>query len=150
LVMTGGNITGINKISVNTVDPLYSIHGTNYASFAASVVGGVKEEITGKINIDQKVGEEYQATLNFDEEKVGTDLWVWHNVIEFNKDNVEALLTPYGGFANTYYYISGNSLIFKSDRPIEISYRLIAKRFDWRSWPTLPTDQTEKAGLIIK
>ena len=151
LVMSGtANITGINKISVNTVDPLYNIHGTNYASFAASVVGGVKEEVTGKVAIEDKVGSEYQTVINFDKQTIGSDLWVWHNVIDFNKDNVEALITPYGGFANTYYYISGNSIVFKSDRPTEISYRLIAKRFDWKQWPTLPADQTEKAGLIIK
>lgn len=151
LVMSGtANITGINKISVNTVDPLYNIHGTNYASFAASVVGGVKEEVTGKVSIEDKVGSEYQTVINFDKQTIGSDLWVWHNVVDFNKDNVEALITPYGGFANTYYYISGNSIVFKSDRPTEISYRLIAKRFDWKQWPTLPADQTEKAGLIIK
>jgi hypothetical protein len=151
LVMSGtANITGINKISVNTVDPLYNIHGTNYASFAASVVGGVKEEVTGKVAIEDKVGSEYQTVINFDKQTIGSDLWVWRNVIDFNKDNVEALITPYGSFANTYYYISGNSIIFKSDRPTEISYRLIAKRFDWKKWPTLPADQTEKAGLIIK
>ena len=151
LIMSGtANVTGINKITVNTVDPLYNIFGTNYSSFAPSVVGGVKEEVVGKINLDTKVGNEYQAIINFDTQTKGSDLWVWHNVIDFNKDNVEAVITPYGGFANTYYYINGNSLIFKSDRPVEISYRLLAKRFDWQKWPTLAVDQTEPAGLIIK
>jgi hypothetical protein len=151
LVMAGtANISGINKITVNTVDPLYSILGTNYSSFAPSVVGGVKEEVTGKININTKVGNEYQAIIDFGKQVEGSDLWVWHKVIDFNKNNVEAVITPYGSFANTYYYINNNTLVFRSDRPVEIAYRLLAKRFDWKEWPTRATDQTEKAGLIIK
>ncbi len=150
LVMSGSGDITADKLTVNTIDPLYSIGGTNYASFAASIVGGVKEEVMGKLKIKNKVGDEYEAIIDFNKQEKGGDLWVWRKVIDFNKDSVEAIITPYGNFANTYYYISGNSLIFRSDRPTEISYRLTAKRFDWRNWPTLPTDQTEKAGMIIE
>ena len=149
MTVNGGQLT-VTKISVSTVDPLYNIHGTNYASFAASIVGGVKEEVTGKINLNKRAGSEYEAVLDFNKQAVGSDLWVWRSVIDFNKDNVEAFITPYGGFANTYYYISGNSIVLRSNRPVEVTYRFIAKRFDWEKWPTLPIDQTEKAGLIIK
>jgi hypothetical protein len=149
ILIPNGQIT-VNKLKVNTIDPLYDIFGKKYSSFAASFVGGVKEEVTGKISLNSKNGNEYQAVIDFDKQKVGSDLWVWYKVIDFNKDNVEALITSYGKQANTYYYISGNSLIFKSNTPVEISYRLIAKRFDWRQWPTLANDQTEAAGLFIK
>jgi len=152
LVITNSPISTltVDKIKVNTIDPLYSIYGTNYASFAASIVGGVKEEVTGKVNINNKVGTEYEYTIDFNTQTKGTDLWVWRQVIDFSKENVEAQITPYGSFANTYYYISDNKLVLRADRPVEVSYRLIAKRFDWQKWPTLPVDQTEKAGLIIK
>ena len=148
LLMPGRQIT-VNKLNVSTIDPLYSIYGTNYASFAASIVGGVKEEVTGKINVNKKVGTEYEYVINFDTVKKGSDLWVWRQVIDFNKDGVEAQITPYGKFANTYYNILGNKIIIRADRPAEVSYRFIGKRFDWKQWPTIPINQTEKAGLII-
>jgi len=140
----------VDKLKVGTIDPLYDIFGVKYSSFAASIVGGVKEEVTGKISLNTKTGNEYQAVIDFDKQLIGSDLWVWRKVIDFNKDNVEAFITPYGKFASTYYYIKGNNLIFRSNTPVEISYRLIAKRFDWLNWPTLANNQSEKASLFIK
>jgi hypothetical protein len=148
-LVTSGTISA-NKINVGTIDPLYNLKGTNYASFAASVVGGVKEETTGKLLIDQAVAGEYQKTIDFKRQTVGSDLWVWYNVIDFSKDNVEVLLTPYGKPANVYYSISEEKLTFHSDVPVEVSYRLIAKRFDWKDWPTKAKDQTEKPNFILK
>jgi hypothetical protein len=148
-LVTSGTISA-NKINVGTIDPLYNLQGTNYASFAASVVGGVKEETTGRVMIDQAVADEYQKTIDFKRQAVGSDLWVWYNVIDFDKDNVEVLLTPYGKPANVYYSISGEKLTFHSDISVEVSYRLIAKRFDWRDWPTKAKDQNEKPNFILK
>jgi hypothetical protein len=148
-LVTSGTISA-NKINVGTIDPLYNLQGTNYASFAASVVGGVKEETTGRVMIDQAVADEYQKTIDFKRQTVGSDLWVWYNVIDFDKDNVEVLLTPYGKPANVYYSISEEKLTFHSDMPVEVSYRLIAKRFDWKDWPTKAKDQNEKPNFILK
>lgn len=140
----------VDKINVGTIDPLYDIFGVKYSSFAASFVGGVKEEVSGKLKINNKIGSEYQTVIDFNKQPVGSDLWVWHKVIDFNKENVEVFITPYGKFANTYYFVKGDSLIFRSNTPVEVSYRLIARRFDWRNWPTLANDQSEKSNLIIK
>ena len=146
----GHNITGINKLTVSTIDPLYSIKGINYSTFASAIVGGVKEEYVGQLNINKKLNNnEYEKVIDFDKVEQGSDLWVWRQVIDFSPDNVQVLITPFGSFADTYYNIEGNSLIFRADRPVEISYRLIGKRFDWKEWPTKALDQTEKAGLII-
>ena len=149
LSIPGGNLT-VNKLTVNTIDPLYNIKGTNYSTFAPSIVGGVKEEVTGKLKISKKTASEYQTVIDFSKETIGSDLWVWYNVIDFSEANVEAFITPYGSFANVYYTVSGNQIIFHADRPTEISYRLLAKRHDWREWPTKAHDQQEKAGFIIK
>ena len=152
--MGSQNITAVNKLTVNTIDPLYNIKGWNYSTFASSIVGGVKEEYVGKIKISRKVSvdnvKEYEAAIDFTKLKEGSDLWVWHKIIDFNTDNVQVLLTPYGSFANLYYKIENNRLIFRSDRPVEVSYRLVGKRFDWRQWPTKALDQSEKAGFILK
>jgi hypothetical protein len=150
-----GTLT-VNKLSATTIDPLYDINGTKYSTFAASIAGGVKEEYVGKIKIetprqarDDGAAKEYEATINFAKIETGSDLWVWRQVVDFNKENVDIAITPYGSFAQVYYLINGNKIIFRSDRPIEISYRLIGKRFDWRNWPTKAIDQTEK-GFEVK
>ena len=151
LALGNNNITGVNKLTVNVIDPLYSINGKKYSTYAASISGGVKEEYVGKTNItsQNKITGEFEKTIDFANVKEGSDLWVWRKVVEFNKDSVEVLVTPYGKTAQVYYLISDNKLIFRSDNPVEISYRLIAKRFDSNKWPTLATDQTEETSLII-
>ncbi|MEI6835979.1 MAG: hypothetical protein WCK59_04040, partial [Candidatus Falkowbacteria bacterium] len=152
LAMNNNNVTGVNKLTANVIDPLYSINGKKYSTFALSVAGGLKEEYVGKaqLNTKNKLSGEFETTIDFSNLEQGSDLWVWRKVIEFNKNSVEVLVTPYGQLAQVYYVISGDKLIFRSDKPVEISYRLIAKRFDAASWPTLAHDQTEKTSLIIK
>ena len=153
--MGNNNISNINTLTVNklnatTIDPLYNIKGINYSTFAPSIAGGVKEEYTGKIKIVKlNVAQEYEAVIDFADIEEGSDLWLWRQVIDFNKDSVDVAVTPYGRFARVYYMIYGNKLIFRADSAIEISYRLTAKRFDWRDWPTRSNDQTTP-GLKIE
>jgi hypothetical protein len=145
LNMDNNDITHVGTLSAATIDPRYNIDGVNYDTFASAISGGVKEEYVGKINISKldTATSEYAATIDFSRVAVGSDLWVWRRVIDFNADNVDVNITPYGQFAEVYYMINGNKLIFRSDRPVEISYRLVGKRFDWKSWPTKALDQTE-------
>lgn len=148
--MGSNNILAVNKLTVTTIDPLYNIKGVNYSTFASAIAGGVKEEYVGRIKINKSVlKNEYEAIVDFDKVVTGSDLWVWRKVIDFAPDNVQVLVTPYGGFAEVYYKIEGNRLIFHSDRPADISYRLIGKRLDWRQWPTKAVDQKEKASMVI-
>ena len=151
--MNTHNISGVatlsvTKINATTIDPLYSLNGSNYATFVSSIAGGVKEECLGKINISKKAGNEYESVINFSTITEGSNLWVWRQVVDFNSENVEVTVTPYGKFAQTYYIIEGNKLIFRADKPVEISYRLTGNRFDWRDWPIKPLDQSEK-GLKV-
>ena len=154
------NITNLNKLTVNTIDPLYRIKGTNYSTFASAIVGGVKEEYVGRIKIGKKVYQmgnnnqdgkevEYEAVVDFNNLSEGSDLWVWRQVVDYSSENIQVLITPFKNFASVYYNIENNKLVFRSDRPAEISYRLIGKRLDWRQWPTKAKDQKEKAGFII-
>jgi hypothetical protein len=151
LNMGGNDILGVNKLTVNTIDPLYEIDNVLYSSYAASVVGGVKEEYIGKTKINSyNSGKgEYEKVINFKKQKVGTDLWLWYKTVDFNKDNVDVFVTPYGSLANVYYEIKYNSIILRSDKSVDVSYRLIGKRFDWRSWPTKAKDQNQSPGLKI-
>lgn len=138
-----------NKLTVGTIDPLYQIKGINYSTFASALVGGVTEEIVGRIKLAERVGNEYQAVIDFSKEAEGSDLWVWYQVVDFNRNNVEVIMTPYGKLANTYYYIDGQKLILRADQSVEVSYRFTAKRFDWRNWPTKAQDQQERPSFII-
>ncbi|MEI6529780.1 MAG: hypothetical protein WCN88_05325, partial [Candidatus Falkowbacteria bacterium] len=149
------NITNLNnltvsKITATTIDPLYTINNINYSTFAPSISGGVKEEIVGKANIKRKdsVTNGYEYIINFSLEHEGTDLWLWHKVVDYSNDNVQVFVTPSGKFANVYYEITGNKLIFHSDKAVEVSYRLIGKRYDWQNWPTKAHDQVQK-GVIV-
>jgi hypothetical protein len=151
IAMGDYSITGINKLTVNTIDPLYSIKGINYSTFVSAIVGGVKEEYIGRgILRNRTASGEYELVLDFDQIKEGSDLWVWRQVVDFSPENVESIITPYGNYAQVYYLIKDNSLIFRSDRAVDISYRLSGKRHDWQQWPTKAINQTEKAGFIIK
>ncbi|MFA5184052.1 MAG: hypothetical protein WC456_00835 [Patescibacteria group bacterium] len=143
LNMNGYDITNIDKLYVGTIDPLYKLNGVNYATYAASVAGGVKEEYTGRIKLSrQNAAGEYEAAIDFTAVAEGGDLWVWRRIVDFDRDNIEVLISPYGRLAQIYYIIEGEKIIFRSNRPVEASYRLTGKRFDWRDWPTRPADQT--------
>jgi hypothetical protein len=152
LNMGGNDITNVNKLTVNTIDPLYRIDNVLYSSYAPSMVGGVKEEYVGKTYINSyntSIGQ-YEHIIDFDKVKVGSDLWLWRKVIDYSKDKVDVILSPYGDFASLYYKLEGNKIIFRSDKKIEASYRLVANRFDWKKWPILADDQEEKGGLFIE
>jgi hypothetical protein len=151
LDLTWHNIRNVTKLSVGTIDPLYNIHGVNYATFASSIAGGVKEEYTGNAEINSKNTDgEYEFVVDFDNQKEGSDLWVWRHTVDFSKYNTQVLITPYGKSAQIYYLIENNKLIFRSNKIVEISYRLIGNRIDWKKWPTRAIDQNEKASFIIK
>jgi len=148
--MNQGNILDVAKITVGTIDPLYRIDGINYSTFASAIVGGVKEELISRALINRKNSSgEYEYVIDFKKEKKGSELWVWYQTVDFNKDNIEVLITPYGSFAQSYYLIEDEKLILRSDKPVEVSYRLMGKRFDWKSWPLKADDQKEAPSFII-
>jgi len=152
LNMGGNNILAVNKLTVNTIDPLYDINNILYSSYAASVVGGVKEEYIGKTKINSYNSSkgEYEKVIDFKKQKEGTELWLWYKTVDFNEDNVDVFMIPYGSLADVYYEIINDSIVLRSDKKVAVSYRLIGKRFDWKSWPTIAEDQSQEAGLIIK
>ena len=150
LDMSGHNIVGVNKLTVTTIDPLYDIGGVKYSTYASTIVGSVKEEYVGKGEINHCVDNYCFWRLNFAQQQPGSDLWVWRQIVDFQPDKIDVLMTAYGQPASLSYEIDGNQIIFYADRPTKFSYRLVGARFDWRKWPTLANDQSEKAGLIIR
>ena len=152
LNMAGYDIGNVNKLTVNTIDPLYEINNVLYSSYAASVVGGVKEECIGKttINSYNSSKEEYEKIIDFKKQEEGTELWLWYKTVDFNQDNVDIFMTPIGSMANVYYEVVDDSIVIRSDKKVSVSYRLIGRRFDWKSWPTIAEDQSQTPGLKIE
>lgn len=145
LNMNAQNITGVAKLSVATIDPLYEIAGAKYSTYAASIAGGVKEEYVGNAAMKGS-----RFVLDFDSVEKGSDLWVWRSVIDFSNDTVQVFTTPIGKPVAVSYEIQGNQIIFESTEPVAFSYRLIGSRYDWKDHPTYAHDQTEETILKIK
>ena len=134
LDLAGGDIIGVNKITVDVIDPEYELHGNTYSTYAPSMLG-LKEEIVG-IASTAFDGENYSYTIDFDSESEGTDLWVWREVVDFSPDNVVVTVTPRNRFAGSYYTVGENSITIVTDTATELSYRLTAARHDHADWPT--------------
>ena len=144
--MNGRNITAVGTLQVTTIDPSYSIGGTDYETFAPSIEG-VQDEVTGNGTLT-KSGSDYVYTVNFSTLPQGSDLWVWYQTVDFGKDTVEAIATPYGQFAEIYYTINANTLTFHGNAPAQFSFRLTGQRYDWQKWPTRSADQSESATVL--
>jgi hypothetical protein len=153
-----GNITGVNKLTVTTIDPLYQIKGKKYSTYASAIVGGVKEEYVGREEMKRVASGKWQAVIDFSQIKDGSDLWVWRHAVDFSENSVEVLVTPIGVPVPVAYEIKGDKIIFSASSgtvnsklsAINFSYRLIGKRLDWAEWPTYAKDQSEKPGLIYE
>lgn len=155
--LNGQNITGVNKLTVTTIDPIYQIGGVKYATYGVSLAGGVREEYVGRGRLDKKG----KYVIDFDKIEEGDDLWLWRKVVDFSEENVEVIATPKGYPVPIAYNIGNNKIVFmvagvgkatgtKNDVPeIEFSYRLVGKRLDWRDWPTRAKDQSETPNFVV-
>lgn len=162
--MGGNNISGVNKLYVTTIDPVYQIGGVKYATYVSSIAGGVKEEYVGRGKLTLANNESrikyYEYVIDFNNIKEGSDLWVWKNAVDFSSDNIEVFVTPIGTPVPIAYEINGNKITFTAPIPhnsssiipnsLSFSYRLIGKRFDWRDNPTRLKDQNIKPSFICE
>lgn len=140
--------TGTGKITAATVDPLYTIDGIRYSTFAPSMLG-VKEEIAGSAILQyDSAYRAYSYAIDLNNQTNGSDMWVFSRVTATDLDLTQVLLTP-SSSARTWYVKDPltRTITFFSDRPVEVSYRLTAPRFDYTNWSTL-SNETEESGLI--
>jgi hypothetical protein len=168
--------TGAGKINAGTVDPIYTIGGTHYATYMAGMTG-VKEETTGviKLNNESRI-KNYEYTIDFNSLEEGSDLWLFTQSINIDGrayiaedgvvyrttadelfDNFSALLTP--NFAGdvwyekdvenktiTIYAIPDSKFKIQNSK-LEVSYRLTAPRFDWKGWSNYSGDDADGFNL---
>jgi hypothetical protein len=145
---------GLGKITVGTVDPVYNIDGMKYATYMAGMIG-VKEEVTGVVTMQrQPEGKNYcQYIIDFDELEEGSDLWLFAKTTNLrnNIHKMSVLLTPAGN-TQAWYQVNPEEykLIFYSNQPTVLSYRLTASRFDWEKWSNLAKDADAITGFVIE
>jgi len=142
-IITGDNLTvggdativgtlTVDKINADTIDPVFTIGNSKYSTYAPSVSGGPKEEVTGIAVL--KNG---SYTIDFNKETVGSDLWLFYQVTDIGKkmENLQVVLTA--GFDGNVWYTKDpktSSLIIHGTSDGEVSYRLTGDRFDHEKW----------------
>ncbi len=128
---------GSGKIYGGGFDPLYTIDGKKFSTYASSI-NGMKEEYIGTANLayDPAAGG-YAYTLDFNNFEYGTELWTFSRVIDPDLTKVNVLLTPTSQ-ARTWFRRDpvNRKLILYSDRPTSVTYRFTAPRFDYALYPS--------------
>jgi hypothetical protein len=144
-------VNGDGKIDAGTVDPVYTIGGTRYATYMSGMTG-VKEETTGQASLKCKAkNEKCSAIIDFKNLKEGSDLWLFSRTANLKKNfsHLVALLTP--AFDGRVWYEKDDDalkLTVYGTQAGEVSYRLTAPRFDFESWSNLAHDG-EHAGFNL-
>ncbi len=128
---------GSGKIYGGGFDPLYTIDGKKFSTYATSI-NGMKEEYIGSANLayDAAAGG-YAYTLDFNNFEYGSELWTFSRVIDPDLTKVNVLLTPTSQ-ARTWFRRDpvNRKLILYSDRPTTVTYRFTAPRFDYALYPS--------------
>jgi hypothetical protein len=145
-VVIGG---GAGKLTVGTVDPVYSISGKKYATYGPESIG-VKVSHTGVLKLVLNKNK-YEGALDFKNTKEGDDLWLFSKTTNLasNFDKLTIQLTP--AFKGKVWYSKDKeNMIVKiygeadelNNNELEISYSLSAPRFDFEKWTNYSNDET--------
>ena len=156
---------GTGKLNVGTIDPVYEVNGEKYATYVPGMIGQ-REEIAGILTLQPTTNnrQPFQYTIDFDNQEQGSDLWLFRKIVDFGGKDwqfLSVLVSP--KFSGRVWYekipaenqlviyaIPNDSQLAIRDLPtLEVSYRLSAPRFDWRSWGNLNHDQS-LTGFKIK
>jgi hypothetical protein len=142
---------GTGKINVGTVDPIYDVGGTKYATYMAGMVG-VKEETVGNLLTQEYVpGLGYRKTIDFKNLEEGSDLWLFSKTTDLknNISKIVVLLTPSENTKSWYSLDKENyTLSIYTLKPTSVSYRLTAPRFDYALWTNYNHDEGS-VGFIL-
>ncbi len=148
----GSTVTVNGKLTVTgAIDPLYTIDGTNYATYAPGMTGD-KEGTAGTLDLQRNTDGTFGATLNFATAAQGSDLWLFAKVTNLKNtmDQMIVSLTP--SFDGNVWYtknIAADTLTIHGTAAGEVSYDLTAPTFDAAKWTNIG-DPTTKPNEIIR
>ena len=133
------NLTVANKITFGTADPVYSINGTNYATYMSGMTG-VKEETMGMVTLACANAGTCSSVIDFNNLVQGSDIWLFSKATNLPKhlSDVVVIISP--SFDGRVWYkkdLATGTLTIYGDQAGEVSYRLGAPRFDAAQWPNL-------------
>jgi hypothetical protein len=136
LTLNNTNISGVDKISANIIDPVYKIDGEKYVTYVPDMIG-LKAEIVGE-------GQTKDGKLIIDlaEQKEGSDLWLFWNIVKH--DSIIPFVSPQSA-ADLYAYMDGSKLVVEvreGDKNAKFSYRLVGTRLDYEDSDNLLKDET--------
>ena len=151
------NLLAVNKLTVNTIDPIHKINGKEYATYVSFYAGGQKMETSGVIHLQaqnpkseilnkskfqksqiQNTEEsDYYYIIDFNNLEEGSDLWLFWETLHQDLEKLTVILTP--GFDGRVWYekVGKSKIVIYADQPGEVSYTLVAPRYDYKKWPNL-------------
>lgn len=149
---------GTGKLNAGVWDPIYTIGGKQYATYASAMTG-IKEETTGLARLAQMADGKWQMAIDFNKAEEESDLWLFAKTtnLKENFDKLVALLTPaFDG--RVWYEKDSRNLRLKifaapdtryriPDTGLEVSYRLTAPRFDYLKWTNVADGTSQGYNL---
>jgi hypothetical protein len=151
-----GRVTGAmtigGKLTVPTVDPLYTINGINYSTYAPSMTG-VNEETAGTVDLQKNADGTYSTTMNFAGAAKGSNLWLFAQATNLKNTMSQLVVSLTPSFDGNVWYTknaTANVVTIHGSAAGEVSYNFTAPRFDAAQWPNIaPADEASTTGLII-
>ena len=142
-----GDLTITGKLDVSTIDPVYTIEDTKYATYGHSTIG-IKEEVLANVMLDEydESTGKYVSSVAFSDVEEGSDLWLFYQITSFGKEWSDLVVSLTPSFDGNVFYeknVATNTLTIMSDKRGEVSMRLVADRYDAAVWPNLRPDQNQ-------
>ncbi|MDD4989822.1 MAG: hypothetical protein PHW31_00740 [Candidatus Pacebacteria bacterium] len=136
---TANNLT-VGKLYVTTIDPVYEIDGKKYATYVSDYAGGVRIETSGILQLSTANYQLPTKTIDFNQLKKGSDLWLFWQASSKNINDLVVILTP-SFDAKVWYEKQNNKLVIFGEKTGEVSYRLSMPRKDANDWPNIINDK---------
>jgi hypothetical protein len=139
LDMNNKSIVDVWKLTLNVggaIDPPYRVGDTVYSTYAPFMVG-TKEEVSGTVMLTS------DYIIDFKNLEKGSDLWLFYQVTDFGNEmeNLQVILTP--SFNGNVWYQKNpaeKTLTIHGSQAGEVSYRMTANGWNWRSWSNVAKD----------
>ena len=131
------------------IDPLYEIDGRKYSTYVSSTLGSW-EELMGQANLEyNSQAGAYQYEISYNNAPLHSDLWVFSRITDSDIRKTNVLITP-NSQAKTWYRMdgSGRKITLFSDRPVSVTYRLTAPKFNYDSMTTIAHDAGDIPGVV--